>query len=40
MLADFSNHKVGMMIGDTEITLIVKDGKASIEPKVSLLTVT
>ena len=31
MLADFSDHKVGMMIGDTEITLIVKDGKASIE---------
>jgi len=30
MLADFSNHKVGMMVGDTEITLIVKDGKASI----------
>jgi hypothetical protein len=34
MLADFSNHKIGMMIGDTEITLIVKDGKASIEEGV------
>ncbi len=34
MLADFSDHKVGMMIGDTEITLLVKDGKASIEEGV------
>jgi hypothetical protein len=34
MLADFSNHKVGMMVGDTEITLIVKDGKVSIEEGV------
>ena len=34
MLADFNDHKVGMMIGDTEITLIVKDGKASIDEGV------
>jgi len=34
MLADFSNHKVGMTVGDTEITLIVKDGKVSIEEGV------
>ena len=31
MLADFSDHKVGMIIGDIEITLIVKDGKVSLE---------
>ena len=31
MLADFTDHRVGMKIGDTELTLVVKDGTVSIE---------
>ena len=31
MLADFNDHRVGMMVSGTDITLIVKEGKVSLE---------
>jgi hypothetical protein len=31
MLADFTNHKVGMKIDDDEVTLVVKDSVVSLE---------
>ena len=27
MLADFKDHKVGMMLGDEELTVVIKDAK-------------
>jgi hypothetical protein len=31
MLADFDDHRVGMIISSTDVTLIVKEGKVSLE---------
>jgi len=31
MLADFTNHKVGMKIGEEDVTLVVKDSVVSLE---------
>ena len=31
MLADFTDHKVGMVLGDTQVTLVVKDSAVAIE---------
>ena len=31
MLADFTNHKVGMKIGEEEVTLVVKDSVVSLD---------
>lgn len=31
MLADFKDHKVGMMLGDEELTVVIKDGKVFYE---------
>jgi hypothetical protein len=31
MLADFTDHRVGMVFDDSEMTLIVKDGTVAIE---------
>lgn len=34
MLADFTDHKVGMKIGEEEMTLVVKDSVVSLEPGI------
>ena len=31
MLADFTNHRVGMVFDDVELTMVVKDGAVAIE---------
>ena len=31
MLADFSDHKVGMKLDNAEVTMVVKDGEVAIE---------
>ena len=32
MLADFTDHKIGMKIGEEEVTLVVKDSVVSLDP--------
>jgi len=34
MLADFTDHKVGMKIGEEEMTLVVKDSVVALEPGI------
>jgi hypothetical protein len=36
MLADFKDHRVGMKLDNTEITMVVKDGVVSIENGMQL----
>jgi len=34
MLADFTDHKVGLKIGEEEVTLVVKDSVVSLDPGI------